>query len=116
MTWVRRWPMWRAVEELLESDWVIRDTDYDTLAVENEALKAELAALRARVMVVPERKSSGNPDDWEQGWNACLDELARLNGKTVSEGLLRRIVVEPAGGSVYDAIAELRTLLGEGKG
>jgi len=36
-------------------------------------------------------------------------------GKVVSEGLLRRIVAEPAGGAVYDAIAELRAMLDEGK-
>ncbi|MFK1123900.1 hypothetical protein ACIUXC_05770 [Pseudomonas aeruginosa] len=46
----------------------------------------ELAELRARVVVVSERDTGGSY--YEEGWNACLDELARLNGLTVSEGLL----------------------------
>ncbi|HBO3722090.1 TPA: hypothetical protein L4T28_003149, partial [Pseudomonas aeruginosa] len=81
--------------------------------------------------VVPERKllNAGVPGlNRNSGWNACLDELARLNGKTVSEGLLRRLSdLFPADmgddGSgragwlphVRETVAELRTLLGEGK-
>lgn len=49
----------------------------------------ELAALRARVVVVPERDARRMDTEYPEGWNDCLDELARLNGKTVSEGLLR---------------------------
>ncbi len=59
-------------------------------AIQN--LQKELEALRARVVVVPERKllNAGVPGlNRNSGWNACLDELARINGKTVSEGLLR---------------------------
>ncbi|MGI0735751.1 hypothetical protein ACRCPM_21365 [Pseudomonas aeruginosa] len=66
---------------------------YDALAAEAQALREEVAALRARVVVVPERKllNAGVPGlNRNSGWNACLDELARLNGKTVSEGLLRK--------------------------
>ncbi|MGU2452385.1 hypothetical protein ACSESA_31290 [Pseudomonas aeruginosa] len=62
------------------------------MEMEIEELRAELATLRARVVVVPERKllNAGVPGlNRNSGWNACLDELARLNGKTVSEGLLR---------------------------
>ncbi|MCC0353249.1 hypothetical protein LJG15_24530 [Pseudomonas aeruginosa] len=58
------------------------------------SLQKELEALRARVVVVPERKllNAGVPGlNRNSGWNACLDELARLNGKTVSEGLLREV-------------------------
>ncbi|HBO0952581.1 TPA: hypothetical protein L4E43_003530 [Pseudomonas aeruginosa] len=61
-------------------------------AIQN--LQKELEALRARVVVVPERKllNAGVPGlNRNSGWNACLDELARLNGKTVSEGLLREV-------------------------
>ncbi|HGP1078866.1 TPA: hypothetical protein ACLF0Q_000692 [Pseudomonas aeruginosa] len=56
------------------------------------AIKAmeELAALRARVVVVPERDARRMDTEYPEGWNDCLDELARLNGKTVSEGLLRK--------------------------
>lgn len=62
-------------------------------------LQKEVAALRARVVVVPERKllNAGVPGlNRNSGWNACLDELARLNGLTVSESALetlRRSVV-----------------------
>ncbi|MBX5744479.1 hypothetical protein ISE01_31080 [Pseudomonas aeruginosa] len=62
------------------------------MEMEIEELRAEPATLRARVVVVPERKllNAGVPGlNRNSGWNACLDELARLNGKTVSEGLLR---------------------------
>ncbi len=65
---------------------------YAKLAAEAQALREEVAALRARVVVVPERKllNAGVPGlNRNSGWNACLDELARLNGKTVNEGLLR---------------------------
>ncbi len=58
-----------------------------------ESAEQELAALRARAVVVPERKllNAGVPGlNRNSGWNDCLDELARLNGKTVSEGLLRK--------------------------
>ncbi|MBV5548504.1 hypothetical protein VZ232_08915 [Pseudomonas aeruginosa] len=52
----------------------------------------ELSELRARVAVVPERKllNAGVPGlNRNSGWNACLDELARINGMTVSEGLVQ---------------------------
>ncbi|WP_124203509.1 hypothetical protein [Pseudomonas aeruginosa] len=54
-----------------------------------KACLGELSELRARVAVVPERKllNAGVPGlNRNSGWNACLDELARLNGMTVSEG------------------------------
>ncbi|HHM9318122.1 TPA: hypothetical protein ACRNS5_005348 [Pseudomonas aeruginosa] len=74
--------------------------DYDALADEAQALREEVAALRARVVVVPERelftqylpgaipRNADEVSAWKEGWNACLDELSRINGKTVSEGLL----------------------------
>ncbi|NNB83260.1 hypothetical protein HBO42_29310 [Pseudomonas aeruginosa] len=76
---------------------------YAKLAAEAQALREErdsqqrvainameeLAALRARVVVVPERDARRMDTEYPEGWNDCLDELARLNGKTVSEGLLR---------------------------
>lgn len=88
------------------------------------AIKAmeELAALRARVVVVPERKSGQSTIPglhMNRGWNACLDELSRLNGLTVSEGLLRRLARQA---DRYDevftldrheAAEELRALLSE---
>ncbi|MGI3145975.1 hypothetical protein [Pseudomonas aeruginosa] len=59
-------------------------------AIQN--LQKELEALRARVVVVPERKSGQSTIPglhMNRGWNACLDELARINGMTVSEGLVQ---------------------------
>ncbi|MCG6990774.1 hypothetical protein LDP20_02775 [Pseudomonas aeruginosa] len=110
-----------------------------------ESAEQELAALRARVVVVPERLTNGDSisrmlreigcdgdvsyHHAREIWNACLDELARLNGKTVSEGLLRRISdLFPADmgddGSgragwfphVRETVAELRALLSEQEG
>ncbi|MCW8021901.1 hypothetical protein [Pseudomonas aeruginosa] len=51
----------------------------------------ELAELRARVVVVPGRKGGQSTIPGlhrNRGWNACLDELARLNGLTVSASAL----------------------------
>ncbi|EPB6958500.1 hypothetical protein [Pseudomonas aeruginosa] len=62
---------------------------YAKLAAEAQALREEVAALRARVVVVPDaandRRKSAH---YCRGWNACLDELARRNGKTVSASAL----------------------------
>ncbi|MBH8862540.1 hypothetical protein I5J93_17135 [Pseudomonas aeruginosa] len=83
----------------------------------------ELAELRARVVVVPGRKGGQSTIPGlhrNRGWNACLDELARLNGMTVSEGLLRRIVTPALTSSdAQDRIGtleELRALLSEQEG
>ncbi|MDT0990792.1 hypothetical protein [Pseudomonas aeruginosa] len=99
-----------------EGAWV-KASDYDALAAEAQALREEVAALRARVVVVPERKllNAGVPGlNRNSGWNACLDELARLNGKTVSKGLLRRLC-EPLLSHADYVVArnELRALLSE---
>lgn len=62
------------------------------LKSEVEQLEEELESLRARAVAVPERKllNAGVPGlNRNSGWNACLDELARINGMTVSEGMLR---------------------------
>ncbi|HGM5727948.1 TPA: hypothetical protein ACKQIA_004117 [Pseudomonas aeruginosa] len=68
------------------------------MEMEIEELRAELAELRARVVVIPEHKDDLPPIYEDEnlpafhhykGWNACLDELARINGMTVSEGLVQ---------------------------
>ncbi|RPS02987.1 hypothetical protein IPC1031_24510 [Pseudomonas aeruginosa] len=121
-----------------EGLWV-KASDYDALAAEAQALREErdsqqrvainameeLASLRARVVVAPQRKllNAGVPGlNRNSGWNACLDELARLNGKTVSEGLLRRLA-RPADRydevftlDRHEAAEELRVLLSEQEG
>ncbi|HCE6053718.1 hypothetical protein ACM73O_30060 [Pseudomonas aeruginosa] len=99
---------------------------------ERKALREEVAALRARVVVVPERelftqylpgaipRNADEVSAWKEGWNACLDELARINGLTVSEGLLRRIVTPALTSSDAQdrigALEELRALLSEQEG
>ncbi|WP_109390108.1 hypothetical protein [Pseudomonas aeruginosa] len=93
------------------------------MEMEIQELRAELAALRARVVVVPARKllNAGVPGlNRNSGWNACLDELARLNGKTVSEGLLRLalefiMATNCQGSTPLWLIEELRALLNQDK-
>ncbi|WP_271874207.1 hypothetical protein [Pseudomonas aeruginosa] len=95
------------------------------MEMEIEELRAELAALRARVVVVPERRVLPNYSDYPllyceiTGFNDCLDELARLNGKTVGDALLRRLA-RPADRydevftlDRHEAAEELRALLSE---
>lgn len=88
------------------------------MEMEIEELRAELAELRARVAVVPDRLPRSSDiaaiHQHSIGWNACLDELARLNGLTVSEGLLRRLC-EPLLSHADYVVArnELRALLNE---
>ncbi|HBO1055301.1 TPA: hypothetical protein SL511_001040 [Pseudomonas aeruginosa] len=81
------------IEELRAEAKALRDERDSQQRVAIKAME-ELAALRARVVVVPERKllNAGVPGlNRNSGWNDCLNELARLNGKTVSEGLLREV-------------------------
>ncbi|MFS6908700.1 hypothetical protein ABMZ20_16520 [Pseudomonas aeruginosa] len=87
---------------------------------ERDAARKEVAALRARVAVVPDRLPRSSDiaaiHQHSIGWNACLDELARLNGMTVSEGLLRRLC-EPLLSHADYVVArnELRALFNEDK-
>ncbi|WP_319049373.1 hypothetical protein [Pseudomonas aeruginosa] len=75
----------------------VRSEDYDALAAEAQALREEVAALRARADVVPEPLNEGDARRecgeygaaMQRGYNACLRELARINGMTVSEGLVQ---------------------------
>lgn len=105
--------------------------------MEIEELRAELAELRARVAVVPDGYAlvpveptremfiAINKEDdkayaggchhgaqFEWLWQAALDAAPRLNGKVVSEGLLRKIL---SGEECSKEAEELRALLGEGK-
>ncbi|HHM5667227.1 hypothetical protein [Pseudomonas aeruginosa] len=85
-----------------------------------ECAEKEVAALRARAVVVPERDARRMDTEYPEGWNDCLDELARLNGKTVSEGLLRRLTADPDYEEVFtldrgEAWTELRDLLNQDK-
>ncbi|HFX2006197.1 TPA: hypothetical protein ACV5N7_002532 [Pseudomonas aeruginosa] len=66
---------------------------YADLPLRVKTIVEEAAALRARVVVVPDRLPRSSDiaaiHQHSIGWNACLDELARLNGMTVSEGLVQ---------------------------
>ncbi|EPN1347461.1 hypothetical protein ACTVD8_006004 [Pseudomonas aeruginosa] len=78
----------RLLEE--ERDRIERNRDMWKGQCERQA--EQLAALRARVAVVPDRLPRSSDiaaiRQHSIGWNACLDELARLNGMTVSESAL----------------------------
>ncbi|MDV6847720.1 hypothetical protein FA556_26660 [Pseudomonas aeruginosa] len=94
--------------------------DYEALADEAQALREEVAALRARVAVVQDRLPRSSDiaaiHQHSIGWNACLDELARLNGLTVSEGLLRRLCEPLLSHADYVVVRdELRALFNEDK-
>ncbi|MEG7359996.1 hypothetical protein [Pseudomonas citronellolis] len=107
-------------------------TLYCRKADENTAMHRELEELRARVVVVPDaandRRKSAH---YCRGWNSCLDELACLNGRVVSEGVLQRIdlvlgairshdfhgIINTIGEGWRDAVdemrAELQAVIGE---
>ncbi|NTT20171.1 hypothetical protein [Pseudomonas aeruginosa] len=106
---------------------------YADLPLRVKTIVEEVAALRARVVVVPERLTNGDSisrmlreigcdgdvsyHHAREIWNACLDELARINGLTVSEALLRRLC-EPLLSHADYVVArnELRALLSEQEG
>ncbi|MER0808976.1 hypothetical protein ACEOIK_06575 [Pseudomonas aeruginosa] len=119
----------------------VRYADYDALAAEAQALREEVAALRARVVVVsdgyalvpvePTREmfiaiNKENDKAYAGGchhgaqfewlWAAAIEAAPRPNGLTVSEGLLRRLC-EPLLSHADYVVArnELRALLNEDK-
>lgn len=62
---------------------------YSDLPLRVKTVVEEVAVLRARAVVPGRITSQGVP--YAPGWNACLDELERLNGKAVSEGDLEAL-------------------------
>ncbi|MGC6678036.1 hypothetical protein ACP0HR_12990 [Pseudomonas aeruginosa] len=71
---------------------------YDALAAEAQALREEVAALRARVVVLPDASTVYAALDARErlftspeNIQVALEAQSRLNGKTVSEGLLREV-------------------------
>ncbi|MER1133451.1 hypothetical protein AAA619_13170 [Pseudomonas aeruginosa] len=123
------------------------EMEIEELRAEAQALREEVAALRARVVVVPDpvtmdgtttiREYVANAvpkdtpmDKWTQGYEECKRRIhamfeqpcnKRLNGMTVSEGLLRRLA-RPAHRydevftvDRHEAAEELRALLNEDK-
>ncbi|HCF7236056.1 TPA: hypothetical protein ACMFPY_005176 [Pseudomonas aeruginosa] len=112
---------------------IVMAKDYDALAAEAQALREEVAALRARAVVLPSVDNVMNivmRYQWNEktnvtgttNWAANLgmkvvEEVKRLNGLTVSEGLLRRLA-RPADRydevftlDRHEAAEELRALL-----
>ncbi|MDX3947050.1 hypothetical protein QYP01_16125 [Pseudomonas aeruginosa] len=119
--------------------------ELEGLRSEAQALREEVAELRARV-VVPEpvamdgtttiREYVANAvpkdtpmDKWTQGYEECKRRIhamfeqpcnKRLNGKTVSQGLLRRLTADPDYEEVFtldrgEALTELLDLLNQDK-
>ena len=58
-------------------------------ANDNARLRAELSAIKAQGVVMPERSNERNFTDlltnYAVGWNDCLDEVARLNAAPVQQ-------------------------------
>ncbi|EQB2516142.1 hypothetical protein [Pseudomonas aeruginosa] len=106
----------------------VRYADYAKLEAEAQALREEVAALRARVAVVPDASTVYAALDARErlftspeNIQVALEAQSRLNGKAVSEGLLRRLA-RPAHRydevftvDRHEAAEELRALLGEEK-
>ena len=75
-----------------DKELVVKASDYDQLKADNEVLtlrvmageRQELDALKSAPVVMPNRMTDGAADyayaRYSAGWNACLDEFARLNG------------------------------------
>ncbi|HBN7643480.1 hypothetical protein NDR77_33105 [Pseudomonas aeruginosa] len=107
---------------------IVAKADIERLEAEAQALREEVAALRARVAVVPDASTVYAALDARErlftspeNIQVALEAQSRLNGKAVSEGLLRRLA-RPAHRydevftvDRHDAAEELRALLGEGK-
>ncbi|ENS4069945.1 hypothetical protein ACEW9N_006308, partial [Pseudomonas aeruginosa] len=100
----------------------VTDAEYAKLAAEAQALREEVAKLRARVVVpdgyalvpieptvamrMPWKTMRGH--SWYSKYKAMLEAAPRLNGKTVSEGLLRRIAAPVNNQDELDAVHEAR--------
>ncbi|HFH3619842.1 TPA: hypothetical protein ACGJZZ_002863 [Pseudomonas aeruginosa] len=100
----------------------VADADYAKLEAEAQALRDEVTALRARVVVIPALRDVSASADPEYrssatGYNLACGDMARINGMTVSEGLLRRLC-EPLLSHADYVVArnELRALLSEHEG
>lgn len=73
----------------------VREDDFDALEAEAQALREEVAALRARVVVTPDASTVYAALDARErlftspeNIQVALEAQSRLNGLTVSEGLL----------------------------
>jgi len=105
MSEVKRYHFESFIDSYYKHRQFVLASDYDTLAAEAQALREELAALRARVVVLLSVDNVMNivmRYQWNEktnvtgttNWAANLgmrvvEEVKRLNGLTVSEGMLR---------------------------
>ncbi|HHM9406011.1 TPA: hypothetical protein ACRNDO_002612 [Pseudomonas aeruginosa] len=122
MSEVKRYIIGRnGLPEFHDSGEYVATSDYDALAAEAQALREEVAALRARVAVVPDASTVYAALDARErlftspeNIQVALEAQSRLNGLTVSEGLLRRLC-EPMLSHADYVVArnELRALLSE---
>ncbi|HIB8627935.1 TPA: hypothetical protein ACWX6S_004449 [Pseudomonas aeruginosa] len=101
--------------------------ELEGLRAEAQALREEVAALRARVMVTPDASTVYAALDARErlftspeNIQVALEAQSRLNGLTVSEGLLRRLTADPDYEEVFtmdrgEALTELLDLLNQDK-
>lgn len=107
---------------------VVLASDYDDLAAEAQALREEVAKLRARVVVLPDASTVYAALDARErlftspeNIQVALEAQSRLNGKTVSEWLLRQLLDSDGIDGIFDAQQnyaahqELRALLNQDK-
>lgn len=91
----------------------------DHLKKEVARLETDLEHARKKVLVVmPEKKESRQFDP--AGWNAALDEVARLNRNPIPVELLERVCADRSltsgRNAAVNAIDELRALIGKEEG
>ncbi|MEH0958027.1 hypothetical protein O1L52_11725 [Pseudomonas aeruginosa] len=89
--------------------------ELEGLRAETQALREEVAALRARVVVLPDASTVYAALDARErlftspeNIQVALEAQSRLNGMTVSEGLLRRIAAPVNNQDELDAVHEAR--------
>lgn len=116
---VKRWPMWRAIEELGPDDWVVRDTCYDTLAQRcrglervnddaigrNTFLETENDTLRAENVRLAEWYSEAGVR--EDTLRADVEEARRTAGFWKDEHLTGNRVIDQLHAEVADLKARL---------
>ncbi len=97
MSEVKRYHFESFIDSYYKHRQFVLASDYDTLAAEAQALREEVAALRARVVVLPDASTVYAALDARErlftspeNIQVALEAQSRLNGKTVSEGLLRK--------------------------
>lgn len=141
MSEVKRYHFEAFIDNYYKHYQFILASDYAKLEAEAQALREEVAALRARVVVVPDpvtmdgtttiREYVANAvpkdtpmDKWTQGYEECKRRIhamfeqpcnKRPNGLTVSEGLLRRLLDDGPRHETWVAQDELRALLNQDK-